>query len=357
MSIFIPAVYVLVPATAAVLAVILAVLAWHRRPAPGAVPFTAVFLSATVWSFAYAMELLSTEPGGSLFWGRVSYFGIVALPAAWLLFALAYTGSDAWKSPVTLGVLAVEPAVLLYLVWTYPANGLVWTEAVPTSFEGIVVMQYHYGPAFYIGMAYAYLLLLLGVGVIVRQLRQVPAGRRPQLGAVLIGALLPGVGNLLSNVGLRPTPPLNLTHLGFSVAGLLFFWAFFEYGLLNFREVARDRTFESIDTPVVLVDPAHRVVDLNPAAAAVLGVPLTGIEGRPLDALLPAGQQVFAGTGERIYNDEVVLNVDGASRPYTVDVTTVYFPIQQELMGQVVQFLPPTGPTGMSDGGPDDPGG
>ncbi|MDZ7702173.1 MAG: histidine kinase N-terminal 7TM domain-containing protein [Halobacteriales archaeon] len=339
MALFLPSLYVLVPGTATVLAVLLAYLAWSRRPAPGSVPFTAVFLAASVWSFAYTMELLSADAAGTLFWGRVTYLGIVALPTAWLLFALAYTGRDDWRSPPVIGVLLVEPLLVLAAVWGYPDIGLVWVDVIPSGFEGIVVNRYEYGALFYAAVAYSYLLFLVGAGLLVRQLRRVPTNQQARIGALLAGALLPGIGNALFNAGLSPSPPLNLTHIGFSLGGVLFFWAFYRHGHVDFPSVARGRTFELVDTPVAIVDEGRRVVDLNPAAESLFGVPGKAVAGQPLDSLLPTDQPVFARTGDRIYNDEVVLDVDGEPRRFRVDVATVYYPIQQGVMGQVVQLL------------------
>lgn len=338
MALFMPAVYVLVPGTATVLAVLLAYLAWSRRPAPGATPFAAVFAAACLWSFAYTMELLSADAAGTLFWGRATYLGIVALPTAWLVFALAYTGSEAWRSPAVVGVLLAEPAVVLAAVWGYPDVGLVWTAVNPIGFEGIVVNQYEYGPLFYAAIGYSYLLFLSGVWLLVRQLRRVPASQQARIGAIVAGAFLPGIGNALFNAGARPTPPLNLTHLGFAVGGVLFFWAFYRYGLFDFPSVARQRAFELVDTPVALVDDGHRIVDLNPAAESLFEVPAKAVTGQPLDSLLPGDQPVFAAAGDRIYNDEVTIDVAGEARRFEVDVATVYYPMQQGVMGQVVQL-------------------
>lgn len=353
MALFIPAVYVLVPAIATVIAVMLAYLSWCRRPAPGATPFAVVFLATGVWSLSYTLELLSTDPAGTLFWGRVAFIGIVAVPTAWLLFALAFTGYEGWRSPVLIGVLLVEPLAVLAAVWTYPATGLVWTDVVPITFEGIVINRYQYGIGFYAAAGYSYVLILLGLGLLVRQLRRVPTARQARGWAIVIGALVPAVGNVLFTAGVRPSPPLNLTHLGFSIGGVFFFWAFYHHGLLDLGSAARERTFESVESPVVLLDTDERIVELNPAAATLLGVPAVVAEGQRLDELLPGDQQVFERTGDRIFTDEVTLTVDGEPRPFRVDVTTIYYPMQQGVMGRVVQLLPGASDLPIDAPGPD----
>jgi len=109
----------------------------------------------------------------------------------------------------------------------------------PVPFEGLVVIEYEYGIAFFLAMAYSYLLFVASIGLFIRHFMHVPALHRKRVGAIVVGALLPLVGNALFNLGFRPDPPINLTHLGFAISGFLFFWAFFQFGLMDLRSVAR----------------------------------------------------------------------------------------------------------------------
>ena len=338
MSLFMPTVYALVPTVSTVIALLLAVMTWHRRPAPGATPFTMVFLSVAAWSFAYTMELLSTDPAATLFWGKASYLGIVILPVVWVLFALEYTGHERWSRPLTLAALSVHPIVVTGLVWTYPAHDLIWTSTTSIPFQGIVLLEYEYGLGFFLAMAYSYLLFVVSIGLFVRHFTRVPALHRKRVGAILVGALLPVLGNALFNLGLRPDPPINLTHLGFAVSGFLFFWAFFQFGLMDLRSVARRRVFESLELGIVLLNPEHHVVDLNPAAEGLLGLSKNQAIGRPLDSLLPSTNPLFVTDGDQIYNEEIELEVDGDARVYEVDLTSMYYPIQQQTIGRIVVF-------------------
>lgn len=333
-----PTVYALIPAVATVITLLLSVMAWNRRPAPGARPFTLVFLSVGVWSFAYTMELISTDFGSTLFWGKVSYIGIVILPVVWVLFAVEYTGHERWSSPWTLGALSIHPILVTLLVWTYPAHNLLWTNTTPIPFEGMILIQYEYGLGFYLAMGYSYLLFLGTVVLFVRYFLRVPAPHTKRVGAILLGALFPMIGNAVFNLGLKPTPPINLTHLGFAVSGLLFFWAFFQYGLMDLRSVARERVFESIDIGIVLLDADHNVVDLNPAAEGIVDVTKAQARGRPVDDLLPSDNQIFVTGGDRIYNDEIVIETEGGQRRFDIDLTSMYYPIQQQTIGRIVLF-------------------
>jgi len=341
MAVSLPVVYVLVPATATVVAVMLAITAWSRRGTLGAAPFTVVLLAVAAWAFAYTMELLSTDVAGTLFWAKASYFGIEILPVAWILFALEYSGNERWSSRSLLALLAIEPVVVTVLVWTNEAHGLIWADTMPIPFGDILVMAYSYGPAFWVNTVYAYGLVLVGLWFLAKQFLRISAWHRRRVGAVIVGGTLPWVGNLLFNVGVKPTPPLNITHLGFAISGGLFLWAFYHQQLLNPTQRFRERVFEAADTGMVLLNTDREIVDMNPAAESVLGVDRAQAVGLGLDAVLPAESPVFTQTGERIYNDEITLSGDGGRRRFAVEISSMYYPQQQRVMGQIVTFRGP----------------
>lgn len=341
MAVSLPVVYVLVPATATVVAVMLAITAWSRRGTLGAAPFTVVLLSVAAWAFAYTMELLSTDVAGTLFWAKASYLGIEVLPVAWILFALEYSGNERWSSRSLLALLSIAPIVFTALVWTNEAHELIWTGTTPMPFGDILVMAYSYGPAFWVNAVYAYGLVFLGLWVLARQFFRISAWHRRRVGAVILGGALPLGGNLLFNVGLQLSPPLNMTHLGFALSGGIFLWAFYHQQLLNPTQRFRERVFEAADTGMVLLDTDREIVDMNPAAEAILGVDRVVAVGEALDAILPRESRVFTQTGKRIYNDEITLSGDDGGRRYAVEISSMYYPQQQRVMGQVVTFRGP----------------
>ena len=75
--------------TSAVLAG-LAVLAWRRRPAPGAKAASVLLAAVAWWTFAYAMELTSKDLSSKLLWSKAMYFGIVLVPLSWLAMTWQY---------------------------------------------------------------------------------------------------------------------------------------------------------------------------------------------------------------------------------------------------------------------------
>jgi hypothetical protein len=79
---------------AAALLVLFAFRAWGRRGTPGAAALAVLMVAGAVWAVAYALSLGTAEPSMRVLWGEIKYLGIVAVPLAWLVFALQYTGRE-----------------------------------------------------------------------------------------------------------------------------------------------------------------------------------------------------------------------------------------------------------------------
>src|SRR5947207_14267309 len=102
----------------------MAYIAWHRRPAPGAIPFCLLMLAVAQWALAYALELVSPDLPTTLFWDNIGWLGSVSVPTLWLVFALQYTGRATWLFRPIVAIMVVEPLVTLLLVWTNPFHHL-----------------------------------------------------------------------------------------------------------------------------------------------------------------------------------------------------------------------------------------
>lgn len=331
-----PAAYAVLPTVGAVLAFVLVVLAWDRRPARGATAFAAVMASIGVWSTGYVLQLLSTDPASALLYVRLSYVGIVTLPPAWLVFSGAYTGEDSlngWRAAAALGV---EPLLVLGLVWTNPEHGLMWAAADPVTTDGIQLLTFSFGLAFWAHAAYAYLLFVVGFVVLIEGAGRVPGGGQRQVAGLILAAVPPIVGNVLYLAGLGPAPlEVDLTTVGFAVGGIVVFIVLFQYGLLDLPEVAQERLFETIEDPIFVLDAHHRIIRCNPAAEALLNVPASAVRGQPLPEVLPGGSDLFDPSDDRAYRDRIALDVDGRERSYAVTLTSL-FHTHQDLMGRLV---------------------
>jgi PAS domain S-box-containing protein len=306
---------------------ILARLAWRRRPAPGATPLAILNLAVCEWSLGYALGMASADLETKLFWAKIQYFGIVAVPVAWLMLALQHTRRARWPWRRYGLWLSIMPILTLLAVWTNESHGLIWSDVTLGTAGSSTVLYLSYGAFFWVWIAFTYTLVVLGSGLLLRGLIRSPAPYRQQSLALLVAALAPVVGNVLRVTGLNPLPQLDLTNLGFTLSGLALFWALFRYRLLEIVPVARDALLESMDDAVIVLDDRHRILDLNPAAARLVGSPASDVIGRPasqcLDGKLdlPESAQGAPGT-----DTEITLVDGGRERHFEVRTAPLQTP-------------------------------
>ncbi len=279
----------------------LALFVWRRRSAPGAISFVLLMAAVGQWSFGYAGELASSSLETKLFWAKFEYLGIATVPLLWLVFALQYTGRDRWLSYRTLVLLALEPLLVLVLVWTNDWHGLIWQEIQLAPREPFAFLEITYGVGFWLHAAYAYLILLVTTVVLLQALARAQHLYRRQTFAVLFGALAPWIANLLYLSRATPVPHLDLTPFAFTITGIIFTWALVRFRLFDIVPIARDAILESMTDGVLVFDAHKRVVDLNHAAAGILGLSEQSLIGRrvaelPEELIAVIEQAEHAGT-------------------------------------------------------------
>lgn len=318
--------YVIPLAIAAALTAAVAIYAWWRRPTTGATSLALLAAAVTVWLVGYALQISGADWTTKVLWARTRYIGIVAVPVTWLTFALEYTGRTRWLNWRTWSLLCIEPVVTLALVWTNAWHNLIWIwQGTELDRRGpFPALHAPHGIAFWGHAVYAYSLMLAGLILLVQGLIRSQSLYRRQAGTVLVGVLVPLVGNLISTF-VDPFPHLDMTPFAFTVGGLILAWALFHFRLLDIVPVARDTLIEGMGDGVIVLDARNRVVDLNPAAQRILG-------RSPVEAIGQLGGAIFAGQlnleesppDRGAMGGEVVLEVGEEVRSFDPRITPLY---------------------------------
>jgi signal transduction histidine kinase len=294
----------------------LAAYVWRRRSGSAGAALTLVLVAVLLWAAAYAAELGATELAVKQRWGDFKYVGICLLPPAWFAFAALFSGRGAWVNRRNLVLLAVEPALVLALLANRATHDLIrFYPASAVGDQGAVAQP---GPLFWPHLAYSSLVLWVSLGLMVTALLRASSVYR-KVSLILIASLIaPYVLNLLYNFDIGPFGRVDLTPFAFTASCLVLVWGLFRFRLLGISPVARGLVFETITDAVVVLDPLRRVVDANPAAERVLGVPLADATGRPLDEVLPEARGL---------PEELAVSRGGATRRY--ELTGVPMPDRQ----------------------------
>src|SRR4030095_3590436 len=247
---------------------------WRRRGDALAVSLLVLLLAGVAGGGGYALAVRcavadavhrsTTDPATRQLWGDLKYVGICLLTPAWLAFVFHYTGRVKWPSRLVGALLAIEPLALLLLlandashdlVRFYPADGSPVAEA---------------GPLFWVHLVYTDVLLWAGTAVFILASARLSRLYRRQSIVVFVAVLLPWAVNLLYNLDIGPFGQVDLSPFAFTLTAGVLVFGVFRFGLLDQRPLARSQIFETINDPVLVLDPWGRIIDANPAAGRLV---------------------------------------------------------------------------------------
>lgn len=255
-----------------------------RRAVPGSSTLGGVLVGTFIWSGAYAMSWSLAALDEKIIWLKIAYLGVVAVPTAFLLFALRITHYDNWLTNRTLIWLSVEPLLVLVLVWFQPA--LFFERIFLEQKDGFTVLQPGRGFGFWINMLYSYSVILLALIVLAASAwRATPFFRRQYL-LIVFAAIVPFIASIFTQISYRELADLDLTPVSFGVSGMLCVYAIFHHQFMDLLPVARGRLIESMSDGVLVVDEKGRIVDINPAMKSFLDEEPAALIGRNISSVM-----------------------------------------------------------------------
>jgi predicted DNA binding protein len=289
-------VHVLFLSAAALATAGIAVHAWHHRDRPGVLAFAVAMVGMTVWNLTDVLAMTQTG-AGHLFWERVQWVAIAAVPPLLFLFMARFTGYGSHLPRRAVPLLFVVPAVSLVLVWTNPAHGLMWTDPETIATAGVVTLDQQFGPWFWVVVAFDYGLLLFGFLLLLRLVVLSDYLYFDQSVLIVVGILAPLVGNALGIFDLTPLPGLDLTTYGFTITGIAFGNAIFRYRMFDLlpatRQLGRQAALAALDEGVVIVGDEREILYLNAAAARIFDCEPREPFGESVETLLGTDELDF----------------------------------------------------------------
>jgi len=299
----------------------------------GARPLVALLVGTLVWTVsALAVEFAPTFEV-ALYANRLQYLGIVLVPTAFLAFALMYVDHEHLVNGYSLGLLSLEPLAVLALVWTnrshqlwipdiVPEGGTYVVDGAQVTCEAVICFG-DTGPGFLAHTLYSYGVLLAGAALVLwRPLRSsdVPRGQGVSMAVAVLAPLTANVASLF----VLPAGFPDLTPAAFGISGVALVVGLYRYALVETSALSAAAGIDDRDAGAVLVGDDDEVVDLNVAAATVLGVDADTAVGAPADDAFETHEALRAAHGrdpETIAGTEVTDPISGER--YAVGVEAV----------------------------------
>jgi len=273
MSVFLPSdpgglsLLLIIPA---LISLLLAAETRRDRYAPRGKVFCFLMLAAAWWSITYAVELASTEKEVMLFWQRLQYLAVPAIPVLMLLVIRSGTGYGP-LSTRTLSGLWVIPALTVLLQVTNPSHYLFYSETTLYLEAGRPRLHLELGPWYLVHALYAYALGVIAVAHLFNRLFTRDAKYpRGQLLLLLFAILIPYTAFTLYFAGWLPIPALDPTPFAIGFSGILMAIGIFGYRLFDLVPIARETVFQKMPDACLVVDRRERILDANEQAMRLL---------------------------------------------------------------------------------------
>jgi len=280
-----------------------AIYVWRHRRSPAATSLVVVLAALAQRGLASAGALAASDLATKRVFSNLKYVGLVVLAPAAIIFVLQYAGRLRRPSRTLLGLLAVEPLVVLGAL-TIPATRALFQTCLPPAAPGGAPIV-RYGPLFWVHFVYFNAATWLCLAALVETMARTSRPYHRQSAILLGGLALPLGANLLTTLNLGPFDRVNLPPYAFLLTVVFLGLAVFRFHLLDLRPIARGRIFQTIGEGVVVLDLGGKVIEANLAAERLLGQPLARIVAQPAEQVAPAWarllrRQLGNGDGEAV---------------------------------------------------------
>jgi PAS domain S-box-containing protein len=256
----------------AVFTTVLAISTFRLRHQPGGLPLSLLMLAVAEWSLVLGVEYAVNSIPAKVLLARIEYVGIMSSPVLLLMFALELTRQRKGIRFRYLIPLWIIPLLTMGLALTNQHHRLLWTGFTPNPATNGNLLIYTRGPWFWVVVAYIYLVLCAATVLLVRGALRFRHLYRRQFVVLLLSLVPPWLASAIYLVGPDPIQGLELAPVGFALSGLLLVWSFRRLHLMDLLPVARDVVIEEMGEGVIVLDRENRILDLNPAAQALLGL-------------------------------------------------------------------------------------
>ncbi|MGM0605535.1 MAG: histidine kinase N-terminal 7TM domain-containing protein, partial [Halobacteriota archaeon] len=313
-------------------------IAWRERYEPGALPLVVMLAGQSWWSTFLIFQLRATTLDAKMLWVSISWFGVVVIPVAWLLFALEYTGRDYYVRPRYVGLASVIPVITVGLALTGEFHELLYVESVLVEQNGTLRLSHTVGPWYWVIAGYTYLLGLLGSIPILELVWSDTLPFRGQSVALLVGTLAPWASNALYLADVIQTFGVDPTPVAFSISGIAYLGAFTRFRLLGTSPSPTLRAprlmFEQMQEGAVVVDGNDNVVDVNDRIQKTVGVSPNGILGTPAAEIIPEYDRLPA---DGSLSRPLSIRTETGTKQYDVVVTRISN-VRNRTIGRVITF-------------------
>jgi PAS domain S-box-containing protein len=258
----------------------------RQRHSPGAIGLAVASFGGTLWALAIALQFASGSLASAVVFHKVAFLGMDVIGVAMFVFAASYSGRARWITTGSVLAISLLPILTQVFVWTSDYHTLIWKALQMDTHGSMAVLHESPGVWWWIDTVYTYVLLAASIALLVRMFVKEPGLYRRQATALIAAVVVPVAADVAYVYGAPYAETANLTPLFFAWVGLVLYWGFVRYRLLDVTPAAREFIIAHMSDSVVATDTGDRVVYLNSAAEKLIGKRLASVGGKPVAEIL-----------------------------------------------------------------------
>ena len=245
--------------------------AWSRRSAQGTRAFIWYVGGQSLWIFGFILEVLPWSLQGKIFWHGIQWLGELISIVAFPVFAAQYSEYRLRNGRLLFWLSLVIPILFALLLVTDSLHHLVYANPHARVESFFVELEYDKTPILYAISIYRYLTAFTGLAFLMERFRRPHILFRTQVAAILIGFLIPITGNFLNLAGFHFPSELDIQPIAIALGSLVMSWGLYRFRIFEVIPIGRDKVFEAMVDPVVIVDNQNNIVDINSSMLVLLG--------------------------------------------------------------------------------------
>lgn len=313
---------------------VVSIIGWKRNDTKTGLYFALGMTSITFWTLSAALGYMAVPLDLKIFFAKFDAIGYNSAIILFFFTVLYFAGFDKWADDKWLRrYIFLIPITNILLTITNELHGWVWIGFKPA---GNNIYIFEHGPAFTWIAVTGYAIMISIVVILVWMARKGPAIQRRQARFLLGATLFPIGANLLYLYGIQGAEGVDWSSVTFSVTGFFFLRALQSARFIDIIPVARDKLIASLSDGMIVVDTKKRVIDINPAAEAMLDVAEKSLIGKGLQDVMPQTYAQLVESPEQETHTEFESG-DNPKRHFDVLLSPLYEKGQTQL-GNLIVF-------------------
>ena len=235
------------------------------------------------WSLIYMLFNMHLLNISALLFISLNYFFSTIAASSLLTFSLTYSHRAGWIRWLTIALLAVEPLITQILFWSEPTRELFFVQK--TSLP--VFLSLNSGLWANINTIYLYNIELASMLLITDVFSRKPYTMWLRSGVILAGAFAPLIFRLFDHVDQASTEWVNYSVIGYSMAVIGFAIGLYRKSSVEVEPLTCETVVKVMNDGWMVLDTNSNIVDVNPAAEKIVGIPRHRLYGKSVRSILP----------------------------------------------------------------------